>query len=335
MKVAFHSNQLDIRGTGVALYQYAHHNEAILGNESMIVVPSIKKNPRFQSAEAAARFERRFPVYRYDDFSAVDPFLKGQGVDVFYAMKSGRKDGIVSKVCRTCVHVVFQDYHPHGDVYACISEWLAGVVGDGRAPFVPYMVELPDIGGDMRTELGIQQDAVVFGRHGGEPSFDIEFAREAVRETAERHAQIYFLFMNTNPFCDPLPNIIHLPATAELEQKVRFINSCDAMLHARKQGESFGSAIAEFSARNKPVVTFKGGVDQAHLHQLGETGIYYESKQDLMHILGNFEPDPGKDWDVYSERFAPGPVMEKFRDVFLADLPWLHVSQPSWRVGAR
>ena len=35
----------------------------------------------------------------------------------------------------------------------------------------------------------------------------------------------------------------------------------------------------------------------------------------------NFEPDPGANWDVYSQRFAPGPVMEKFRNVFLSDMP--------------
>ena len=31
-KIAFHSNQLGIRGTEVALYDYAHFNETILKN---------------------------------------------------------------------------------------------------------------------------------------------------------------------------------------------------------------------------------------------------------------------------------------------------------------
>jgi len=35
-KIAFHSNQLSIRGTEVALYQYAKYNEEILGNKSVI-----------------------------------------------------------------------------------------------------------------------------------------------------------------------------------------------------------------------------------------------------------------------------------------------------------
>jgi hypothetical protein len=37
MKILFHSNQLALRGTEVALYDYAHYNENFLGNESLIV----------------------------------------------------------------------------------------------------------------------------------------------------------------------------------------------------------------------------------------------------------------------------------------------------------
>ena len=36
-KIAFHSNQLCIRGTEVALFDYAHYNETILGNKSYII----------------------------------------------------------------------------------------------------------------------------------------------------------------------------------------------------------------------------------------------------------------------------------------------------------
>ena len=35
-KIAFHSNQLSLRGTEIALYAYAKYNEEILGNKSVI-----------------------------------------------------------------------------------------------------------------------------------------------------------------------------------------------------------------------------------------------------------------------------------------------------------
>jgi glycosyltransferase involved in cell wall biosynthesis len=57
--------------------------------------------------------------------------------------------------------------------------------------------------------------------------------------------------MNTHPFCEPRPNIIHLPASSDCDTKSRFIRSCDAMLHARYDGETFGLAVAEFSAHNR------------------------------------------------------------------------------------
>ena len=35
MKVAFHTNEINVRGTELAAYKYAHYNEKLLGNESI------------------------------------------------------------------------------------------------------------------------------------------------------------------------------------------------------------------------------------------------------------------------------------------------------------
>ena len=37
MKIAFHSNQLGLRGTEIALFDYAYYNRELLGNESIII----------------------------------------------------------------------------------------------------------------------------------------------------------------------------------------------------------------------------------------------------------------------------------------------------------
>ena len=60
--IAFHSNQLGIRGTDVALYDYAHYNETILKNKSFII--SDKNN----DLQALKKFEDRFDVFLYDNF---------------------------------------------------------------------------------------------------------------------------------------------------------------------------------------------------------------------------------------------------------------------------
>lgn len=311
-----------MRGTGVAVYDFARYSETLLGHESIVVCPSAETQPAFQSAIAASHFEQRFPVYRYKDFSEVDDLLKDLGSDVFYAIKAGHKDPIVSQVSKTVVHAVFQHREAHGDVYAYFSEWLAEEMSGGDLPWVAPMVDLPQVDGNLREELAIPSDAIVYGRHGGYPSFDIPFVHSVVHEVAAQSPELFFLFLNTRPFCDPLPNIIHLPETSDVRRKVRFINSCDAMLHARRLGESFGLAIGEFSARNRPIITYLGGSDRAHLKQLGDSGRYYRDENELRQLLLSFKPEPSTKWDVYSEPYSPVAVMDRFRQVFLEDSPF-------------
>ena len=101
-----------------------------------------------------------------------------------------------------------------------------------------------------------------------------------------------------------------------MEYKTKFINSCDAMLHARHQGETFGLAPAEFSVRNKPVITWTQGRDGAHIEMLGSKGIYYNNETELLDVLNNFVPDNTKDWNAYGE-YNPENVMNIFKNVFL------------------
>ena len=62
-----------------------------------------------------------------------------------------------------------------------------------------------------------------------------------------------------------MKNIIHLPMITDLEKKVEFINTSDAMLWARKDGETFGKIYCKFSTLNKPVIAMKIGY-RAHVH---------------------------------------------------------------------
>ena len=99
-------------------------------------------------------------------------------------------------------------------------------------------------GPDLRAELGIAADATVFGRHGGLHTFNIAAAKQAVADVSARRPDIVFVFMNTVRFCcDAAPNVIHLPSSVDSERKSRFIRTCDAMLHARAEGETFGLSV--------------------------------------------------------------------------------------------
>tara|TARA_R110001592_G_scaffold359164_1_gene665060 strand:+ start:27 stop:971 length:945 start_codon:yes stop_codon:yes gene_type:complete len=310
-KIAFHSGQLGLRGTEVALYDYARYNEEILGNKSIITVqdPNIRKG--WSDPSAIKKFKDRFPVFYYKDFSEVDKILDDNNIDIFYMQKAGDRS-ILPKEIKTVIHSVFQYNEPHGDVYAYISKWLGDLY---NKPYVPYICDLPNHNDDLRELLKIPKDATVFGRHGGIETFDIGYAQESVIEISNERDDIYFIFLNTQRFTNN-KNVIFLNGTSDMYQKVRFINTCDAMLHARQRGESFGLAIAEFSLRNKPIICWKGGTDLAHVDMLGDTAFYYENKTELKSILSDFKIDNSVNYDIY-KKYNPKDVMQKFKEVFI------------------
>lgn len=319
MRIVFHSNQLGYRGTEVALYDYALYNEEILGNDSVILSP---KKAKGSSLEIVQRFMNRFNVIFYENSTEIDGILSKCKADMLYCIKAGKNDNIVSHNIKTCIHAVFMENDFHGDIYAYVSSWLSKKMTNGTKPFVPHIVKMPKTTNNYRDFMGIPEDAIVFGRYGGNDSFDIEFAKKAVIATAKKRKDIYFLFLNTDIFHKPifqkqLPNIIHIAGTSDNFTKAGFINSCDAMLHARQRGETFGLAIGEFSVLNKPVITYSNSPERAHIDILGETGIYYNDFSDLTSILNDFSPDRTRNWDCYGIRFSPENVMRQFKTIFI------------------
>ena len=316
--IAFWDNQLCERGTTVALYDYAYYNEKILGNKSFIFYD---KNNRDNNQTIIDKFKKSFTVYETDNFKEVDSLLLMNKITHIYIIKSGEKDTRISKVAKNCIHCVFNCYQPHGEVYSSIAPWVRG--NNGRFPVVPHMINLPINNDDtnmiknMRNRLNIPVNATVFGGYGGKDSFSIGFVHKVVYAVAKNNPNIYFLFANFNQFCPRLPNIIHIATIYDLNHKVEFINTCDAMLWARKDGETFGLAIGEFSIMNKPVITMKIG-DLCHVNLLKDKGIWYSNPDDLFHILINFnkEIESKKDWNAYKE-YTPEKVMTIFKQIYL------------------
>ena len=98
-------------------------------------------------------------------------------------------------------------------------------------------------------------------------------------------------------------------------EKVEFINTCDAMIHSRERGETFGLTIAEFSTFEKPIITYSNSPEKNHINILGDKGFYYTNYNELYEILLNINPSV-KGYNCYTE-FTPEKVMNKFKKVFL------------------
>ena len=310
MKIAFHSNQLGLRGTEVSLYDYARYNEEILNNESIIISDS---NATLESYD---KFNSRFPVVLYDKFSEVESIIDKNNVDCLYLQKSGEFDSKIVSNAKVLVHAVFMAKEEHGDVYAYISKWLSDTMSNGTLPYVPYMVDLPIHNLDYIQAFNLEGKFVV-GWYGGN-NFDISFAQQAVVDVANNRSDIEFLFMNHVPFCD-LPNIKFLQGTHDMNEKVAFINTCNVMIHGRHRGETFGLTVAESSTMNKPVITFANSFERNHIELLGEKGIYYTDYTSLVSILMNISVTDiqHRDWNSYTQ-FTPHKVMDRFNKIFLS-----------------
>ena len=316
MKIAFHDNCLCLRGTTVAIYDWAYWTRHYLDTEPIIMF-NLKNN--FNDESVIKKFEKEFPVFGYEDKNQIDDILSKNKCDAFLMEKGGEPDGVISSVSKNLVNAISGWWKPewvHGDVYAMGSKWLSKIT-DYKIPYVPYIVNLPDHNLNMRDELGIPKDALVFGRNGGWDTFDLQFVKQSIVETLEKRKDIWFLFQYTEPFCEH-ERIIYLDPTADLNEKVRFINTSDVMIHARNIGESFGLSCAEFSIRNKPVITYYNSLERNHIDTLGEKGIFYENKEDIDNILLNLDKNEINqlEWNCYQD-YSPEKVVQKFEEVYL------------------
>jgi hypothetical protein len=316
MTVAFHSHGLTLRGSEVALLDYALHNQSVLGNQSYLAVadrPGLESHPVFRHWQA------RLTCLVYRNRAELGAKLQKEGVDVLYQIKPGRDDGFVIPGIRNCIHAMFPETEFHGDVYAYVSPWLSHVMTGRPDRFVPHLVPRHKSVENLRHGLGIPATARVFGRHGAADTFNIPWVRHMVIRHAQIHPEDHFVFLNTERFAGAAgqENIHFLPATTDPVQKARFLATCDAMLHARWHGETFGLAVGEFAVLGKPVITFSGSRERAHLELLGDRALTYDDRDDLEKILRRFERrNPGK--TEYDDFADPYTVMGLFQKVFLS-----------------
>jgi glycosyltransferase involved in cell wall biosynthesis len=306
-KIAFHSNQLGIRGTEVAMYQYAKYNEEILGNKSVIV--------SFPNRDHGAieKFRERFEVVLMEWWE-YETYLTQNNFDYLYLIKMGTNDGYCLQTVPCLIHAVFRFNDPHGHKYFYVSDWLAKDQGyDPETYSLPHICEkLPEAEYNFREKHNIPENARVFGCYGGSTEFNIESTKQAIRKVVEEHDDIYFIFMNIQEFADH-PQIKFYPGNYDLKEKSAFVNACDAMIHARRGGETFGLAVSEFALSNKPVITYELSGERSHLDILGERAILYKGYEDLLDIFVNF-PLYIKytDYDLPYKQFSPELIMKKF-----------------------
>jgi hypothetical protein len=312
MKIGLHAPVIDDRGNGTVMYDYALGLKNILGHEPIIT------SSRPKSIHVESRFSE-FKCKLYDNMETDLPrIIDEEQLDVLYMTRAGGIEFTPTN-CKTAIHCVFSMAEPHGTVYAGVSEWLAKHFN--KELWVPHIINLPKTTDTLHEELGIPMTAFVIGRLGGYNQFDIPDAQSAVCRALQDRDDLWAIFLNTKPFTDH-PHAKFLPFNPITLYKSKFINTCDAMVHGRSDGETFGLAVAEFSSFNKPIFTYDAPYwwyMRAHIDMLGDKAIKYKNAEELFSYLLQIDKPYVKDieWDCYSKKFSPENVMKKFKDVFL------------------
>ena len=321
-KILFHDNHLGKRGTTVALYDYAYFGRKYLDLDPIITFNNTLNN----NQESILRFQQEFKVVPYDNFDEINNLIEQQEIDYFYAIKYGTKDNIYVTNAKNLIHSVFNyDVNEmHGDVYAVISKWLSQK-SNNIIPYVEHMVNLESHNDDFRAELNIPNDAVVIGRYGGYDTFNIPFVYKTIQKILDERSNIFFLFVNTPQYIDH-QNCYYIDQVIKQYDKTKFINSCDAFIHARDYGETFGLAIAEFASKNKQIISYDNEELQ-NLHPLGGRNHFlylennclkYKNKFELYGILTNITRTNSFDTTYIANLFSPEVIMNQFNKVFLS-----------------
>jgi hypothetical protein len=316
--VGFLSNKLTLRGTEVAMYDYAYFNEKILNNESIIITRDYEKiSGDFDvSLDAYNKFKSRFRVEYYQRQQDIDDIVEKNNITHLYIIKAGSNDGLISTKCKNLIHCVFNSTQPHGEIYSVVSNDVNRLFNT-NFPVVPHIINNFDTNDNMCNELNIPKSAIVFGRYGGIETFDIEFVHESIKNILNNREDIYFLFMNTNVFYVH-PKIIYLNGTTNMYIKKKFINTCDALLHARIHGETFGLTCGEFAVALKPVITYSSSKEKNHIDILGNKAVLYNNYQDIYNILYTFTKNK---YDMTNNGFlfyTPENIMKIFDKVYLS-----------------
>jgi hypothetical protein len=278
-RVGFLTNHISYGGTEVALYDYAHYNEILLGNTSIVIT----RDMRITNGEIYDKFSKRFKVFYIQSQPDIDRIVREQRLDVLYVIKSGERDWFTTTACKCIVHCVFNTRYPHGDVYCAISPAL-NQLHKTNVTILPHMISVAEHSESFRTELSITPTTTVIGRYGSYDSFDIPFVYSAIVDILNANPTMIFLAMNTKPFAEH-PRIVYLPRTTDAFVKRKFINTCDVMLHARHRGETFGLSCGEFAVCGKPIVTYGLSPERAHIEALGQACTQYSNKDELVQIF--------------------------------------------------
>lgn len=314
--IAFNLSNIDVRGTSTAGYDYAVSLKDFYDINSIILtcVDGIHDDI------ALYKFIKRFQIFYYKSTNDINKILIDNKCDLIYNIKYGIKESDYVK-CNIpeIIHCVFDMSDPHGTIYAGVSQYVANKYKYDL--YVPHMISLkPSKKRDnMRSMLNIPIDSLVFGRHGGLDTFNLNFVKDSIIQIVNNFTNIYFVFVNTEKFY--IHNQIHfLDKIIDNDIKNKYICTLDAYIEASTLGHSFGIACGEVSVNNIPIILYESNNlwNRAHIDIIGDKGIYFTDIDSFYHIITTFNKFDyiNKDLNAYKD-YCSKNVIKLFKEKFI------------------
>jgi hypothetical protein len=340
-----HNNELTYRGDATNTQNVALMLKDV-GINTIAVVPKSTRNHQSRIREMKLS---GVIVEEYNNQSDLVALSKAFEVSHSMFIHDGRYSNLWVPNTKHLVHAVFNNYEPHGDVYAYVSEWLykqalkvkigriANEIENERAlsaspykinhevatTWVPHTV-IPKIGDGayFRTLHKISSKAFLIGRIGGYTEFNDAAAKNAVIKLLEKYENICFVFVNTKPFVIN-KNVKYIGYISE-SQKWDFYQACNLLLNGRLMGESFGFSIVEPLMLGKtiigPGIARNKNMDKHHIDILKPLNLLYKSQNDLVEKIEKIminSIDTAK-LTALVEKFSIASVRLRFIDKFLS-----------------
>lgn len=281
LTLGFFDNYLSVRGTTNAIAEYSRFHG--LKNKGRCVVFYIDSNPH-NDEDVVANLREYASVVPLSSISELESKTRQLGIDILYVPVSAPSMFTVSLSCPVMLHCIF-DYEDSPPIFnrtafVAVSPFIKNT--NPHCLVLPHIIRKPRITGHgiARRDLGLNDTDLVIGRIGAYETFDIQSNVQAILKAVDSRDDLCFLMVNTKPFEVPSRHksrIKFLPRIADAEEKYQVISMCDCMLWGGSMGETFGIAIGEFCAMNKPILCCASGSSIAHIHYVGELGITYSS----------------------------------------------------------
>ena len=141
------------------------------------------------------------------------------------------------------------------------QRWNSAGGESGKAIVIPPAIEMPEVSGDLKKELGIAADTIVYGMH--QRADDGIFSQALMpswqgSKTSKMNSCLIVLGGSKHYAQHAqqlgLTNVIFLESTGDVNRVHKFLNTLNVFTHARKDGEQCSSSIIEALYHGIPII---------------------------------------------------------------------------------